>query len=278
MESNDVDAQNAEFWNEPCGVIFAGNKGFDIGTTKGLNDFDIAYFDLYPYLKKYLDAVITPGNSVIEVGLGLGTVSRYLASQSSNYLGVDVAQGPCKFVEQSLKERALSGATICMSILSGSMLDYEDQFDAAIAIGSLHHTGNLSLAVSQLENCVSPGGLILIMIYNEFDLRRLLSKPFRSMKRMNEYLSKSKNFWEEDDAVLRGANDVNLAGDPAPSTAYATKQFFKSREQYGWRYSVRRENFHRIPLLGRAPITRRLLLGWPAHLFGCDLYAVGVRK
>ena len=79
MAADNPDEQNADFWDEPCGMAFAGQRGYDIDVPAGLDGFDQAYFEFYPYLRGYVDRALADATSVVEVGLGLGTTSRYMA-------------------------------------------------------------------------------------------------------------------------------------------------------------------------------------------------------
>lgn len=271
------DDQNAAFWDEPCGIAFAGQRGYDIDLPAGLDAFDTGYFDFYPYLRGYLDRALADATSVVEVGLGLGTISRYMVMGVERYVGIDVAGGPCRFVERSFSDRGLKGTFVTNSILKVQPKDLGKPFDVAVAIGSLHHTGNLTVAVKRLEELVKPGGKILIMVYNEFELKRIINRPRRALRHALTRRTQPHATWPEMDEKARGANDTDSKGRPAPFTNYSTKTTWKSISGRQVEYRVTRENFHRIPFPGAAggQIPRHWLLGLPARIVGTDLYVEG---
>ena len=75
-----LDDQNASFWNEPCGTTAALNNGFDLNTKQGREDFDRWYWGFYPYLMPLVDEAINDAKSVLEIGIGSGSLSRYLST------------------------------------------------------------------------------------------------------------------------------------------------------------------------------------------------------
>ncbi|OIQ81307.1 ubiquinone biosynthesis O-methyltransferase [mine drainage metagenome] len=277
MTLDTPDDQNSAFWDEPCGIAFAGQRGYDIDLPAGLDAFDAGYFDFYPYLRSYLDRVLADATSVVEVGLGLGTISRYMARHVERYVGIDVAGGPCRFVERSFSDRGLKGTLVTNSILEVQTKDLGEPFDAAVAIGSLHHTGNLTKAVKRLEDLVKPGGEILIMVYNEFELRRILTRPHQAVGHAITRHTQPNATWPELDEKIRAANDTDSKGRSAPFTNYSTKTTWKTISERGVEYRVTRENFRRIPVPGvrGGQIPRKWLLGLPARIVGTDLYVEG---
>jgi SAM-dependent methyltransferase len=109
MDSWKYDAENSEFWNYLCGTNAALGYGFDVTTSVGIEDFDSWYFKFYPYLRNYLEFALSGPESVLEIGLGLGTTSRYLASNVSKYTGLDIAPNVISFLREDFKNRKLHG-------------------------------------------------------------------------------------------------------------------------------------------------------------------------
>lgn len=69
-----------------------------------------------------------------------------------------------------LEQRRLSGTAV-----QGDALDCPFErgaFDTVIAIGSLHHTGNLARALSEVHRVLAPSGEALVMVYNAYSYRR----------------------------------------------------------------------------------------------------------
>jgi SAM-dependent methyltransferase len=63
-------------------------------------------------------------------------------------------------------------------VQQGSVLDIpcpDASFDLFVAIGYLHHTGDLSGAIQEVRRVLRPGGGLVIMVYNRRSLRRIVS-------------------------------------------------------------------------------------------------------
>ena len=272
------DEENSSFWDEPCGSTFAEMYGLDPSTTDGLAEFDRNYMAFYPYLNEFLEAATSGADSVVEVGLGLGTVSRRLAQMGLDYVGIDVAKQPCEFVDASFKALGLNGTFYNRSILSTTRSDVAGPFDTAIAIGSLHHTGDLSLAVRRLEDLVTPGGRMLIMVYREFTPRRVLANPRRAWRHWRDLRVGRRFWWNENDADARLSHDANSRGEAPPSTAFASEEAWRHLFSPEVTFEISRRNFHRIGLpKTQFEIPRDAVLNSLGRLWGLDLY-VSARK
>jgi len=270
--SDSVDEENAKFWNYLCGTNAAIYMGFDLNTKNGVSKYDAWYMGFYPYLRPYVDKAVVGSNTCLEVGIGLGTVSRYLARSTDEFYALDVAPEPCVFLEKSLETESINLKTMNRSILEGVVSTHlGNRFDVAIAIGSLHHSGDLALALDNLISSVKPGGKILVMIYNEFSIYRFVHNPLRFLKHFMLSILKKSYTWNENNKSVRAVNDSNDQGIPAPHTAYSSKQLFYSRLDSTW--TVNTENISNLPLIG----LRKTLLPFVKIGGGLDLYALGVK-
>ena len=266
------DEKNSSFWNEPCGTQAANNFGFDLEDFGDLALFDDWYWNFYPYLKKLVDVATYNADSVLEIGVGVGTVSRYLSKKQLDLHLLDVAPETLQYVKRTID-------TTNVTYLNQSILNIENinkKYDCVLAIGSLHHTGNLELAIKNAESLLKPNGKILVMVYYAWQPRRVLKHPIRSAK---EYFSSftfipNPNFiFQEHDENLRKLSDVNSLGEAAPSTAFSSRKLFKKRKSLD--YSVCLKNSHRIRIKNITLIPRRLALKLVSPVFGCDIYASG---
>jgi SAM-dependent methyltransferase len=91
---------------------------------------------------------------VLDVGCGDGALTRELIARGYEAWGIDpeAPEGPA-FERIGLEE-----------------LRVDRPYDVAIAVVSLHHVGELALAVERLADAIVPGGLLLV---DEFDRERL---------------------------------------------------------------------------------------------------------
>ena len=271
---NHLDHQNARFWSEPCGIQAFQQLKKHSEEANQVFEFDRWYFEFYPYLFKYLESLSLRDADVLEIGIGMGTVSRYLSTRAKNLTCLDIAPGAIANVKPSIDE-SLPVDYVCQSILDFSS---NKQFDIVIAIGSLHHTGDLEASLKKVEDLTKRGGSVVIMVYYAFQLRRVLKHPIRTF---NEFLStfyrnrNQKLIFVELDETLRSRVDSNLKGEPAPYTVFSSRKLFLRKRSVV--YSVRLENFNKVPLLNRL-ISRNLALKLFSRTIGCDIYAFGEKR
>ena len=258
-----VDARNTAFWEELCGTGLAQALGITSKDPQALNQFDAGYFAMYPYLKQYVDRFPVSGKRILEVGLGYGTLSQYITERGADYQGLDIAEGPVEMVRHRL---AMLGKPI-RQVVQGSILaaPFDDGFfDMVYSIGCLHHTGNLSRAVSEVHRLLRPGGSAVVMLYNRHSFRQLVQAPLVRLRARQAHR----------DEVVRGMYDSNQEGQAAPHTDYVSRsdvrRLFSSFESV----EVTSQNFDNLIVRGRLVIRRERLLSNVGRVLGLDLYIV----
>ena len=105
----ELDSRNAEFWDELCGTVLAGQLGITEPSPDALRRFDQAYLEMYPYLFDYLPEPEGKRSDLLEVGLGYGTVGQILAERGFRYHGLDLAGGPVSMMEYRLAQLGVEG-------------------------------------------------------------------------------------------------------------------------------------------------------------------------
>lgn len=272
-KQTNLDAENAEFWDELCGSALARSIGVTEPTTEGLARFDLAYLALYPYLQHYVPGGGFRGAKVLEIGLGYGTLGQMLIERGADYYGVDIAEGPVAMMGERV--RRLDGDPAGRVVQASALaLPFEEgTFDYVYSIGCLHHTGDLPRGVSEVHRVLAPGATAVIMVYNRHSYRRLTRAP---IERLRLSLTGSSRRAQ---SMVRGWYDTNQAGDAAPHTDYVSKA--EARRLFDRFSSVQIDtrNFDALSLFGgRLVLPReRLLDGRAAKLVGLDLY-VTARK
>jgi SAM-dependent methyltransferase len=262
-----IDTANAAFWDELCGSALARQVGITDGSPDSLRRFDDAYMAIYPYLRRHLEPVLRRRGRTLEIGLGYGTVSGLLASEGADYHGLDIARGPVEMVRGRLTQ--LGQPERVEQVVQGSALSIpwpDGHFDALVSIGCLHHTGNLAGCVDEVRRVLAPGGIAMIMVYNRDSLRQLVVlRPRAALARLRG---------DRGDVAARAAYDANAAGDAAPFTEFTSARGVRAMFAGFHDVSIVRENMDPIP---RLRLSREQLLGWPARLFGLDLYVTAVK-
>lgn len=270
MNQADVSEKNSNFWDELCGAGLAKFLGITDDSPQSLKKFDDWYFDFYPYLSEHIQFDALAGKNVLEIGLGYGTVSERLAASGARYTGLDIALGPVAMVNHRLKQNNLDGVALQGSILEPAFS--HESFDHIVAIGCLHHTGDLELAIEQCWHLLKPGGTLSFMVYYAYSYRRFKMAPSSTIKYMlNEFLGK----WGvvgRSAEVERAAYDAGSAGHAAPHTDWiSVRSLERLCEKYS-SFSYKIENIDQDFPLSRKSRKKLLDTRWPA-LVGLDLYA-----
>lgn len=177
-----ISEQNKQFWDELCGTHLANRLGITEINLETLKIFDDAYFGRYPYLKQYVDREKVAHKTVLEIGLGFGTLSQYLMEQRANYYGLDIAQGPVSMVQD--RQSYVLDTPKPNQIVQGSALKNpfpDEYFDFVYSIGALHHTGDTQLAIDEVYRVLKPGGKAIVMLYNRDSFRQRIQVDLRGL-------------------------------------------------------------------------------------------------
>ncbi len=273
-----VDLENSLFWNDLCGSYLAKDLGITDDSAASLKKYDDYYLNLYPYLLKHVPVETFKGKKVLEVGLGYGTLSQKIAENSAEYNGLDIASAPVEMVNRRLSERGLTG-----SAQTGSIKDCpfpDSTFDAVVAIGCYHHTGDLKKAISETSRILKPGGMCYLMVYNKYSYRQWLHSTFLTVNRfLKEKLSmRSLNIETTD--VEKRTFDTNSIGDGAPETQfYSISELRTIMECHHFDdITLTKENVDNIELLGKRILKRESLLTGLGNTMGLDIYFQGRKK
>jgi SAM-dependent methyltransferase len=261
---SDLDAANQTFWNELCGSELARSIDLRDDSPDQLRRYDEAYMSVYPYLGPYLN-FIGADDRVLEIGTGYGTVGRAIIARDAMYFAIDIARGPVAMARLSLER---GGQDPAQAVLGSALeLPFEDaSFDVVIAIGSLHHTGNLPRALAEIRRVLEPGGRALVMVYNARSANRLVTTPLaRALAR----LVPSRRKW----LLSRTTFDRNSDGSPAPHTDFTTRPQLRSLCSAFSNVRIDSRNANPISVLGRVLVPRDLLLPTLGRVAGLDLYA-----
>lgn len=112
------------------------------------------------------------GRSFLDIGCGSGLFSLAacnLDAQRVVSLDVDPASVRCTERLRDQSKHRERWTVEQASILDTSLPGRLGTFDLVYSWGVLHHTGNLWFALGQAMQCVTPGGLLYIAIYNRAD-------------------------------------------------------------------------------------------------------------
>ena len=270
---NDVDRANEEFWNELCGTSLARHLGIKDHREASLRTFDDFYFTYYPYLWPYVDAIDLAGKTVLEIGLGYGTLGQKIAEHCGRYCGLDVARGPVSMMQHRLQMKGLSGEVKQGSVLEAPFAD--ESMDHVVSIGCFHHTGNLQRAVDEAHRLLKPGGKAVIMLYNKYSYRQWVRWPVATFRHA---LHDSTGMCSASgvSTAQRKAYDASAAGQAAPETVFTScadvRRLFRQFRQV----QVGKENNDVWVTWGRT-IARERMLNNLGKWLGLDLYVTATK-
>jgi len=272
----EIDRRNTEFWNELCGTNLALHLGIRDHSLESLARFDSAYFEFYPYLLPLAGLDRMFGKSVLEIGLGYGSLSRKLAQHCGRYSGLDIAKNPIRMLNHSLRLLGFRGAGI-----EGSALEIpfeSNSFDFVVSIGCIHHTGDMNKCFREIHRVLKPEGTALIMVYNRYSYRRWRRWPLTSFKQVTAEYLLNRRIADESIEVEKGAYDRDDA-EAAPETQFiSVRELRSSLASAGFsNVDVQKQNCDSIYFGGKERATRKALLPFFGRRLGLDLYVRATR-
>jgi ubiquinone/menaquinone biosynthesis C-methylase UbiE len=210
-------SNKTNFWDQLCGTILMKKLNIKHVDKYSLKLFDNAFLELYHYLIDVLRPEQFKGESVLEIGLGYGTIGQFLSAKAMSYTSLDFAKKPVKMMKQILKwqQNELS------KVIQGDAreLPFKDKsFDSVVSFGCFHHTGDIQKCIDESHSVLKPGGRLVMMIYSDTFFQRLflrLSFFYKKYIRKNILLDFS--------TFKRQMYDVNIEGIAAPVTEFTSK-------------------------------------------------------
>ena len=160
--------QTQQQWNnDPCGSQY-GHKD-DAGTLRWFQDIEAHRYGEYgPWMPRVMEFAEHRGESVLEVGGGLGTDLAQFAMNGALVTDVDLSAGHLSLAQQNFRLRGLKGEFIHQD---AERLPFEtNRFDVVYSNGVIHHTPNTALMVAEIFRVLKPGGKAIIMVYAENSL------------------------------------------------------------------------------------------------------------
>ena len=267
-----IDTANASFWDELCGSTAARAWGVTDASTELLRRYDENYLRFYPYLAHHIPWTELRGKRVLEIGLGYGTVSQKLAESGALFTGLDIAAHPVAMVNHRLRQNGLPGEAIQGNILSPPFA--EGAFDAIVAIGCLHHTGDIGGGITSCRRLLARGGRLIGMVYYAYSYRQLWNEPTRTIR---YFMKELRGHGDTTHDGKTFAYDHAQDGSLAPSTEFVSITSLRSLCGGFVDFSARTENAtQELPF---ALWTRDQLLSSPLpRLCGLDLYWTCVKS
>jgi SAM-dependent methyltransferase len=272
-ERASIDRQNETWWNELCGSAAAQVWGITDHSPPTLRRFDNNFFDMYPYLDRWIDWDDFEGRRTLEVGLGYGSVTQRLASfAKADLTAMDIAPNPVAMA----RHRFSHFSNVNARAIQGNILQPPDigKFERIVAIGCLHHTGDLAEAINVCYDLLLPGGKLIGMVYHTFSHRQWWQNPVRVGR---HWLRERRGYRG---TLREGGNtsayDHNSDGSLAPSTEFSSIASMQAMCSKFNAFEAGLENTNPEGLL--LYFSRDWLLKtWIPRRMGLDLYWIATR-
>ena len=275
-EPSSIDSQNSEFWDTLCGTHLAKELGVTDNSPVSLKRFDDWYFEFYPYLHAHIPFGRLSGKRVLEVGLGYGTVAQRIAEAGGLYTGLDIAAGPVEMVNHRMRQGNLLGSAQKGSILAAPFSDAS--FDYVVAIGCLHHTGDLARAISECHRILVPGGSLRLMVYYAYSYRRFVQARMETARYCLRETFGYRGVVGTSTNSQRAGYDTDTEGNSAPHTDWISARSLKvvcSKAGFS-EFSSTCENIDQERPFQDRKRNELLSTMWP-RICGLDIYATATK-
>lgn len=152
---------------------FSGGISYEEYSKDFFKEVDERFFDsiwrIMPWKRVPFDNLINyeglNNKKVLEIGVGCGSNSQYLAEYSSDYTGIDLTEYAIGCTRKRLASLNLPGIVLQMD---AEHLEFDDNsFDFIWSWGVIHHTSNTENAVNEISRVLRPGGRLITMVYHQ---------------------------------------------------------------------------------------------------------------
>ena len=154
-----------DFWERAsCGeelyLLDAGRQGYI--------DQARRRYELEPYIEQFAAFGSAKGQSVLEIGVGLGADHQKFAEAGAVLCGIDLTE---RAVAHARRRLELFGLVSVLRQGDAEHLSFEDaSFDVVYSWGVIHHSPNTLRAVTEIFRVLKPGGTAKVMIYHKWSL------------------------------------------------------------------------------------------------------------
>jgi ubiquinone/menaquinone biosynthesis C-methylase UbiE len=178
-----------DFWQrEPCGSTLTY---LEPGSPEFFGEAERARYSAEPFIPEYADFAGAADESVLEIGVGLGTDFIRFARAGARMTGIDITPRAVELVRRRLEIERLEAQVL---VADAERLPFADgSFDRVYSWGVLHHTPDTAAAVREAIRVTRPGGELCMMLYGRRSwaaagawLRSALwqRRPFKSISRV----------------------------------------------------------------------------------------------
>ncbi len=129
------------------------------------------------WLREFLTDAEIRDKLIIDVGSGVGEISRGLINRGARVVCLDISLHSLERCREINKEA---------EIFHGSALSLpfaDESFNHSISIGVLHHTSDCRLGFKEVARVTAPGGTIVVFLYNYWSIYHLIYRLFQPVRK-----------------------------------------------------------------------------------------------
>lgn len=169
-------SQIEQYWNTRIHDLEMTDE--PVGTRAFFDDLDEYRFDKLRYLPRLVDFNGFGGQSVLEVGCGIGTDLVRFARGGARVTGVDLSATAIDLARRNFEEHGV--APVELRVANGEALPYPDlSFDHVYGHGVIQYTADPARLIQECHRVLKPGGTGIFMVYNRVSWLNALSKVMK---------------------------------------------------------------------------------------------------
>lgn len=164
MSSNISIEEVKDFWNrQPCNIK---HSKAPIGSVEYFNEVEERKYFVEPHIPKFAEFARWSGKKVLEVGCGIGTDAVSFCRAGAQYVGLDLSSESVSITKKRLAVFGLSATVDCVDVEEvNHKTPWFSKFDLIYSFGVLHHTVDISKALSALARFCHQDTVLKIMVY-----------------------------------------------------------------------------------------------------------------
>lgn len=225
-----------------------------LGSREFFAQLDEYRFDKLHYLPRLVNFAGYPGQSVLEVGCGVGLDLARFAQGGANVTGIDLSPIALDLARQNMAQQGINAR---LEVMNGEAIGFADNsFDLVYAHGVVQYTAHPEAMSAEMHRVLRPQGQAVLMVYNRLSWLNALSKL------MNVGLEHA------DAPVLRkySLKEFRRLLAPFAQVEIVPERFpVKTRLHKGWKATLFNELF--VRLFNRLPQAMTRPLGWHLMAF-----------
>ncbi|HUG42750.1 MAG TPA: class I SAM-dependent methyltransferase [Acidobacteriota bacterium] len=168
-------AKIADYWNR--NLHDRGIARSPAGAREYFAEMDAYRFQKLRYLPRIVDFDGYSGQSLLEVGCGVGIDLIRFARGGAEVTGIDASEVAIDLAFQNFSQQ---GLPCRLGVMSGEELAFPgDCFDVVYSHSTLQYTADPEAMVREIHRVLRPGGEAILMVYNRFSWLNALSKVCR---------------------------------------------------------------------------------------------------